>query len=477
MTMWSPRLPPATLPRSCSLDSPMSVNSRQSLQRRFALGGLALLAGFAIAASRGRNAILVASVLSVPDTAEFVIPSDTTPVSLQYFGLHIHRAVAMSPSTSPSAWPAVGFGSWRLWDAHVAWPDIEPSRGKWDFSRLDALCRLARSHGVTVLLPLGLTPPWASARPTEKSNYGLGNQAPPADTADWRRYVDTVAKRYRGQIEAYEIWNEPNVGGFYSGTPAQLGNLARIAFDAVKKADANAIVTTPAASGLPGGLNWLANYLSIGGGKDADVVAFHFYVTPRDPEDMFRAMQIVRQALDATPANGLPLWNTETGWLMQNAKMPLTASAAPGSFASRVLDDTTAAAFVARALILGRCASVSRFYWYAWDNGKMGLTEADGRSLKSAARAYAAVGRWLVGTRVRSCQSLPNGTWVVQVARPGRRASAIIWSTRGPGTYDFRASVRLTSQMGLLDTLALDLSRSDTHAVSVSEVPILVGYR
>lgn len=444
---------------------------------RSALSVLAVVAAIALVRSTANTGASRPGSFAAPDSATVAIPSDTSTTSVRYFGLHIHRAVAMSSAEPRSDWPTVHFGSWRLWDAHVAWPDLEPTRGHWNFARLDALCQLAHAHGVTVLLPLGLTPQWASSRPNERSNYGLGNQAQPADTADWRRYVDTVAKRYRGQIEAYEIWNEPNVGGFYSGTPQELTELARIAFDAVKRASPAASVLTPAPSGVPGGLDWLANYLSLGGLKYADAIAFHFYVTPREPEDMFRAVQQVQELIGVSSADHVPVWNTETGWLIQNAMTRVEPSGPPGSFASRVLDDTTAAAFVARSLILGRCGSLSRFYWYAWDNGKMGLTEADGRLVKLSGHAYEAVSRWLVGAKIRSCQSSSNGTWIVRLERSGKPSSAIVWSTKGSRIFAFPDSVTLVASFELLDSTRRDLTHFPGHTIQTHALPALVEYQ
>ena len=45
---------------------------------------------------------------------------DPVEPRVPYIGLHLHRA------DQGTAWPAAGFGSWRLWDANVAWPNLEP---------------------------------------------------------------------------------------------------------------------------------------------------------------------------------------------------------------------------------------------------------------------------------------------------------------------------------------------------------------
>ena len=401
------------------------------------------------------------------------ISVDSSPTPAEYFGLHIHRAVTVRRGDPLSAWPGFHFGAWRLWDAHVAWADLEPARGRWDFARLDSCVELAQRNNVRVLLTLGLTPRWASSRPDEKSNYGLGNQAPPADTLDWSLYVDTLVKRYRGRIEAYEIWNEPNLRGFYSGTPRELARLSAIAYATIKRVDAQALVVTPSATGVPGGAEWLREYLAAGGGNDADVVGFHFYVTPAQPEAMLPAIASVREMLQSTGHAKLPLWNTESGWLMQNADVRVEPSGAAGTFGSRVLDFDTSAAFVARALVLGRCGGLSRFYWYAWDNRRMGLVDADGRTKKQAAAAYAAVRRWMVGARVDGCERRTDGAWIVRMHRAGGSRAMIAWSTSGPRTVDPPAGTRVSSTESMLGIQRRYDARKPAPA-KVTAFPILI---
>jgi len=90
-------------------------------------------------------------------------PAGAIPAT--YFGLHIHRATTTTP------WPVIPFGAWRLWDAGVSWSDLEPRNSNWDFRLLDQYVTLAQKHNVDLLLPLGFTPTWASARPNEISSY------------------------------------------------------------------------------------------------------------------------------------------------------------------------------------------------------------------------------------------------------------------------------------------------------------------
>ena len=45
----------------------------------------------------------------------------------------------------------------------------------------------------------------------------------PTPTA-WKTYVGKVVRRYKGRGVDYQIWNEANVKGFWSGTTAQMAD-------------------------------------------------------------------------------------------------------------------------------------------------------------------------------------------------------------------------------------------------------------
>lgn len=53
------------------------------------------------------------------------------------------------------------------------------------------------------------------SKPRPSGNLGFGGapDAPPDQFKDFINYADTVVKRYKGTVKAYEIWNEPNNGG------------------------------------------------------------------------------------------------------------------------------------------------------------------------------------------------------------------------------------------------------------------------
>jgi hypothetical protein len=308
---------------------------------------------------------------------------------------------------------------WRLWDAGVNWPDLEPNKGQWQFDRLDRYVSLAQQHGTGLLLPLGGSPNWASARPQVASNYSPGFTAEPAVLDDWRTYVTTVATRYKGRIQAYEIWNEPNLKDFWSGTINQMVTLTKEASAIIHSADPHAIVVSPSAT-ADFGLQWFSEFLQAGGGRFVDVIGYHLYVG-NAPENLLPLIQRVRQVMADNNLGSIPLWNTESGWLN------------PARFDS----DEVAAGFLARAYILAWTAGVQRFYWYAWDNRSMAIVtyKEDERLVTPAGYAYKVMEQWLVGARMDGCTESADHNWTCQLSRLGKK-QWIVWNTQGDQKFD-----------------------------------------
>ena len=57
----------------------------------------------------------------------------------------------------------------------------------------------------------------------------------------------------------------------------------------------------------------------------------------------------------------------------------------------------------------------------------MGLTEADGRTLKQPAKAYAEIQKWLLGARMTAYVHYAGGTWTCEITREGGHRAWIAW--------------------------------------------------
>ena len=358
---------------------------------------------------------------SASNEIKFLRPS-LEAIPAEYFGLHIHRIAGTTP------WPSIPFGAWRLMDAYVAWPSLEPVKGCWNFEMLDKYVSYATDHRVELLLPLTFTPTWASARPTERSAYVSGNAAEPDDIEDWRNYVRTVALRYKGRIRHYEIWNEPNLSRFFSGSVDQMINLAREAYAILKEVDSNNVIVSPAATQGDKGLAWLESYFSKGGGNYADVIGYHFYVTPRPPEAMVPIALKVRDLMAKYGQENKALWNTESGWLIGSLEQKVNPAVVGFPKKWTPLSAAEASAYVSRSLILGWAAGIRRYYWYAWDNLEMGLIEPNSKKLKAPALAFKKTSEWLKAANIQYCQLWSRDIWVCHLVK-NNRSAWLAWST------------------------------------------------
>ena len=333
-----------------------------------------------------------------------------TPLELSYFGMHIHRA------TTTTAWPAARFGTLRLWDAGLTWEHLEPTKGNWQFAKLDKYVELARQNGAEPLYTFGVTPRWASARPDEDFVYGKGGRAEPRDMGDWASYVRAVATRYKGRIRYYELWNEPTFSeieknkGFYSGSAAKMVEMARVAHKVLKEIDPENKLLSPGIVG--GGFERVNLFLSLGGKDVTDIVAYHFY-SP-NPEQMLWHTERLRAVMAKNKIADRPIWNTEYGFDVPDPGKPLPSSGAR--------DQREFAAYVARSLVIGAAAGIDRFIWYSWDGGNMGLKEKNSQLPGPAGLAYSQTVRWLRGAVVRECRSEDKRFWQCELARGDRRA-------------------------------------------------------
>jgi GH35 family endo-1,4-beta-xylanase len=353
-----------------------------------------------------------------------------------YFGMHMHGIIVPRPYTKRvTPWPDIPFGAWRLMDAYVKWYELEPRKNEFHFERLDEYVAIAQEKHVKVLLPLVGTPSWASARPTEaKSGNPPGTAAEPADMDDWRNFVRTVATRYKGKIEAYEIWNEPNEDNFWTGKVEQLVDMTREAFQIIKSVDPNALVVSPSCT-VESGPQYLDGFLNKGGGKFVDGIGYHFYVRSKPPEAIVDIATRLKEILLANHVDK-PIWNTESGW------------ADPKPFPS----DELGAAYVARALTLAWAAGVSRFYWYAWDNHSfvtLQMVDMDDMTKKPASKAYTAIHQWLAGAVVHSCESNSTNNWTCELEREGKR-QWMVWNTNGPAEFSVPADWHASFETPLL---------------------------
>lgn len=280
----------------------------------------------------------------------------------------------------------------RYWDngGGMFWSGIEREKGRWDWSAADAYVSRTLAAGMRPLMVLGMTPEWASSDPSYGTYVGRGAFSPASHLEDWAVYCREAARRYKGRVDHFEIWNEPNnnalgdEGFFFKGNVKQYLEVLQVAYRAVKEGNPDAVVLAPSATGhfFP----FLRRLMELGGGDFFDVLSIHTYTTPFPPEIGYqfngeksyeervaRARAILREF-----GKEKPIWNTEVGFSYaptvagrrMNAQ-DVADEALPGiwpnwssSWAFRPLDERRAAAFAVRFFLLSEALHIEKTFYH-----------------------------------------------------------------------------------------------------------------
>jgi hypothetical protein len=201
---------------------------------------------------------------------------------------------------------------------NVEWGSTETSNNtydSWMLSHYDRAVNVARAAGQKVLMLVSQSPSWASG--------SSDKQAPPQNPADYADFVRFLAARWAGKIEAWEVWNEPNLSRFWptGPSPAKYTELLRAAYPAIKSGDANAKVVFAGPS--TNDYDFIEGAYAAGAKGYFDVMATHPY-SCKSPEAVWQSNGRISQfaylgyreirKLMLARGDDKPIWFTEMGW-------------------------------------------------------------------------------------------------------------------------------------------------------------------
>ncbi|RMI47502.1 hypothetical protein EBO15_02290 [Actinomadura harenae] len=319
--------------------------------------------------------------------------------------------------------PSFRVGGVRFWDGATRWADLEPRRGTYRWAPLDRLVDGARRAGLPALYTFGGTPRWAAPGGPPTVYTDGSRAAPPDDLADWDAFVRALARRYKGRLEAYELWDSANDRHFFNGDPRSLVAMVDHASGIIKAADPGATVVCPSMGRLTSqdGLAFVARFAELGGYRKCDAGGIKLF--PRGPHDPPETLVPVLESLNRTlhaAGTGIPLWDTGP-----NFDVPLLDR----------LQDDDARDFAVRFFLVGLYGldlDLRRTYFYNWGGSRVPVVlQVEGEPPTPAARGVETLERWLAGASVQSCghgtaDGLPAGVWQCRFT-----TGTIRWSARG----------------------------------------------
>ena len=252
------------------------------------------------------------------------------------FGVNTFLEQEVEPEKVELALRMIHDAGFRWIRQEFPWEDIEHSaRGdfwdhKWNKSawdKYDRIVELANQYGVQIVARLDHPPAW-----TRADGDARGTRCPPDDFEDFGNFVYAVVGRYRGRIQHYQIWNEPNIypeWGEQAVDAAGYVRLLQIAYRRAKEADPDCVILCAGLAQTvemgPENLNDLV-YLqqmydaAVKGYFDVmGVMAYGLWTGPTDqrasPElANFSRPQLIRDIMVRNGDGDRPLWATEVGW-------------------------------------------------------------------------------------------------------------------------------------------------------------------
>jgi hypothetical protein len=263
--------------------------------------------------------ILLASLLSAearaqdgeqPATPPFAGEGEPrTPHSAQeYYGLNF--VAPFQPWLRYGLETGAGTVRWQF-----NWRDHETSPGTWVWQAADGPIRSWNNAGYRIHAILHNPPDFAKVRSDGLMPHNV--RLPWTDPANgFAQYCYKFAQRYRGQIDSYEIWNEPDLNIYWDGTAEEYFYLMKSCYLAIKAADPDVTVAM-AGMVILAERNFLPEVLRLAASDPEgsannyffDVANVHMYA---DPSLVYSLTQHTRRLLTTYGQGDKPIWVTET---------------------------------------------------------------------------------------------------------------------------------------------------------------------
>ncbi len=227
----------------------------------------------------------------------------------------------------------------------VRWQDLQSAPGTpchaicW--GELDAIVNDSNRAGIALLISVVKAPTWA----TGNSQNGMPNRD---HYDDFANFMGKMAERYRGKVQAYEIWNEQNLAWENGGRVANASNYMDMlvaASQAIKAGDPSARVVSGGPSSTETNradiaISDLTFYRQMFADPrfrtHVDIIGAHPGGASNPPDTMwpdnpgpgpnfvtsrefyFRRIEDMRQIQVNAGLGDIPVWITEFGWATRN---------------------------------------------------------------------------------------------------------------------------------------------------------------
>ncbi len=282
----------------------------------------------------------------------FLVPARIASAAEFVVGVGVHAG--QGRLLADRAKPLIGVGKLNSFRDDMSWRRIEVAPANLavgaDLAELDELVRWGKDRAKALLI----------------LDYGNplydGGSHPTTDEgrAAFSRYAEFVAKRYKGSVFGFEIWNEWNIGlgkvprSSRWGDPADYVALVRETSPRIRKVAPEAKIVCGAIADRDD--RWLEAILKAGVLEWCDAVSVHPYVFSERqrslPRDAFAWVDSAKTRIDRySGGKRMPVLITELGW--------------PNHIGKAGHAELRVAAYAAQSLLLARMRDwIDGLWWY-----------------------------------------------------------------------------------------------------------------
>lgn len=299
------------------------------------------------------------------------------------------------------------------------WSEIEPARGKYQWSGYDRIFAAIAKYGMVPQPMAFQTPPWAQSK---HSGIGLSRHKasflPPQDPRAFGTFLHAAARRYGKYGPYWEVWNEPHAPQYWlGGSVSQYLELLRAARHAIKETDSQQQIISGGLGALTGSARTFAQGLFGHAADSFDIFAIHSHGRV---EHLQAVLQSLR-AEKAFPALSKPVWLNETG-----------TSVDPDEPNAELIR----AAETAKKIVVARHHRIGNFGWFIFRNSpeasqsntdNFAILDPNG-SPRPVLLAYNTAARLLVDAEPLTMPA-SNANRTLYGFRSGDRTIWVTWST------------------------------------------------
>jgi hypothetical protein len=208
----------------------------------------------------------------------------------------------------------------------ATWPDLEPARGDYSANWIANYERLFRElpSGTKVIVDV-VAPQWETGSSNEHT--------PPANPEDYAAFVGGLAQRFGPRVTAYELWNEEDSPGWWTGAPdpAAYAALLQASYPVIKSAEPNATVLVGGLTGsdypflealYQDGAKGYFDAVAVHTDTACNIVSPYSFLRENDGRMMPDSFLAYREVHNVMLANGddKPIWMTELSWRTTSAE-------------------------------------------------------------------------------------------------------------------------------------------------------------